>query len=41
MIAKALGDRGTSSKYLKQALAIDPTFDILQADLARATLKTL
>ncbi|MDT7780332.1 MAG: hypothetical protein QOC99_2844 [Acidobacteriota bacterium] len=38
MIAHALGDRRGSAKYLQQALAINPSFDVLQADVARQTL---
>lgn len=38
MIADALGDRRTGAKYLEQALAINPSFDVLQADVARRTL---
>ncbi|MDT5293512.1 MAG: hypothetical protein QOJ76_392 [Acidobacteriota bacterium] len=38
MIARALGDRRGGAKYLQQALAINPSFDVLQADVARRTL---
>jgi tetratricopeptide (TPR) repeat protein len=38
MIAHALGDRGRAAKYLRQSLALNPSFDVLQADVARRTL---
>jgi tetratricopeptide (TPR) repeat protein len=38
MIAVASGDRASGAKYLRQALAIDPAFDVLQADAARRML---
>lgn len=38
MIANALGDRRNGAKYLEQALAINPLFDVLQAEVARRTL---
>jgi tetratricopeptide (TPR) repeat protein len=38
MIAHALGDRARGAKYLREALAINPAFDVLQADVARRTL---
>ncbi|HEX8687841.1 MAG TPA: tetratricopeptide repeat protein [Pyrinomonadaceae bacterium] len=38
MIAYALGERGRGADYLRQALAINPAFDVLQADVARAKL---
>ena len=38
MIAASLGDRRGSAKYLGQALAINPSFDVLQAEVARRTL---
>lgn len=38
MIAYALGDRGGGAKYLREALAINPSFDVLQADIARRML---
>ena len=38
MIANALGDRRNGAKYLEQALAINPSFDVLQAEVARRTL---
>ncbi len=38
MIANALGDRARGAKYLQQALAMNPSFDVLQAEVARRTL---
>lgn len=38
MIARALGDRARGAKYLREALAVNPSFDVLQADVARRTL---
>jgi tetratricopeptide (TPR) repeat protein len=38
MIAHALGERARASKLLRQTLAINPSFDVLQADAARRTL---
>ena len=38
LIAAASGDRAGGAKYLRQALAIDPSFDVLQADAARRAL---
>ncbi len=38
MIAAASGDRAGGAKYLRQALAINPSFDVLQADAARRAL---
>jgi tetratricopeptide (TPR) repeat protein len=38
VIADAAGDRADSVKYLRQALAINPSFDVLQADVARRVL---
>lgn len=38
MIAHALGDRTAAAKYLRQSLALNPSFDVLQADVARRTL---
>lgn len=40
MIAQALGQRDAAAKYLLRALAINPSFDVLQADIARRTLVT-
>lgn len=41
MIAAATGDNQKGAEYLKQALAINPAFDILQADVAKEKLKAL
>jgi tetratricopeptide (TPR) repeat protein len=41
MIYHGLNDRAQAAKYLKMALALNPTFDVLQADIARETLKML
>jgi tetratricopeptide (TPR) repeat protein len=41
MIYRALGDSAAAAKYLKMALAINPAFDVLQADVARQTLKAI
>lgn len=38
MIAYALGDRARGAEHLKQALALNPSFDVLQADAARRAL---
>ncbi len=38
MINNALGDRRAAAKSLKEALKINPSFDALQADVARRTL---
>ena len=38
MIAQASGDRAGGAKYLRRALAINPTFDVLQAEAARRAL---
>jgi hypothetical protein len=38
MIAYALGDSVRGAKYLREALAINPSFDVLHADVARRTL---
>lgn len=38
MIADALGDRAAGAKYLRQALAINPSFDVLQAEEAKRVL---
>lgn len=38
MIAVASGDRASGAKYLRQALAVNPSFDVLQADAARRAL---
>lgn len=41
MIALATGENQKGADYLKQALAINPAFDILQADVARKKLNSL
>ncbi len=38
MIYKALGDHAAAAKYLKTTLSINPSFDVLQAEVARQTL---
>ncbi|HVF44090.1 MAG TPA: tetratricopeptide repeat protein [Pyrinomonadaceae bacterium] len=38
LIAEALGDRAAAANYLRQALAVNPSFDVLQADAARRAL---
>jgi len=38
MIEYALGERAAAAKYLRDALAINPSFDVLQAEVARRTL---
>lgn len=38
VIADATGDRAGGAKYLRQALAINPSFDVLQAEAARRVL---
>jgi tetratricopeptide (TPR) repeat protein len=41
MIYKALGESRAAAKHLQLALRINPSFDVLQADVARQTLHTL
>ncbi|MEP6921673.1 MAG: tetratricopeptide repeat protein [bacterium] len=41
MIANARGDHRLAAQHLKKALAINPSFDILQADVAKRTLESL
>lgn len=41
MIEHALGHRREAVKHLQRALKINPSFDALQADMARQTLRTL
>ena len=41
MIHHGLGDRLKAENYLKLALRINPSFDILQADIARQTLNSI
>ena len=38
MISVGLGDRERGFKYLRESLAINPAFDVLQAEVARRTL---
>jgi tetratricopeptide (TPR) repeat protein len=38
LIYQHWGDRAKATQYLKQALQMNPTFDVLQADLARRAL---
>jgi tetratricopeptide (TPR) repeat protein len=40
MIYDALGDKRKGRRYLSEALALDPSFDLAQADVARRTLDT-
>ena len=41
MIEQALGNRRNAVKYLQFALKINPSFDILQAEAARQTLRAI
>ncbi|HEY9402664.1 MAG TPA: tetratricopeptide repeat protein [Pyrinomonadaceae bacterium] len=41
MIEHALGHHREAAKHLQLALKINPSFDVLQADVARQTLRTL
>lgn len=41
MIALANGDKEKGADYLKRALAINPSFDVLQADVAKEKLNSL
>ena len=41
MIHRSLGDTGKAREYLQQALATNPHFHLLQADVARQALKEL
>ncbi len=41
MISLSLGDKKAGSNYLKKALTINPSFDILHADIAREKLKAI
>jgi tetratricopeptide (TPR) repeat protein len=38
MIAHALGERSRAANLLRQSLTLNPSFDVLQADVARRTL---
>ncbi len=41
MIYQSLGDHRRAARHLNLALKINPTFDVLQAEVARQTLRTL
>lgn len=41
MIANAAGDRATARKYLRRAIALNPKFSLLQAEICRKTLESL
>jgi tetratricopeptide (TPR) repeat protein len=41
MIYRALGERRAAAKHLQLALKINPSFDVLQADVARQALRSL
>jgi len=41
MIEKVLGNRVEAAAYLRNALKINPAFDALQAEKARAALQEL
>jgi tetratricopeptide (TPR) repeat protein len=41
MIASSTGDNQKAAQYLNQALAINPTFDVLQAEVAKEKLNAL
>jgi len=41
MIEGALGNRREAAKHLQLALKINPLFDILQAEVARQTLRAI
>ncbi|MEJ7713588.1 MAG: tetratricopeptide repeat protein [Pyrinomonadaceae bacterium] len=41
MIYQGLGDYRNAGKYLKLALQINPSFDVLQSDIARQTLRAV
>jgi tetratricopeptide (TPR) repeat protein len=41
MIYRALGERRTAAKHLQLALKLNPSFDVLQADVARQALRSL
>jgi tetratricopeptide (TPR) repeat protein len=41
MIYNAAGDRAKGTKFLKLALATNPVFDLVQADVARQTLQSI
>lgn len=41
MIYQALGEHDQAAKYLQMALAVNPSFDVLQADAARQAMQQL
>lgn len=41
MIYRALGERRAAAKHLQLALKLNPSFDVLQADVARQALRSL
>lgn len=41
MIANARGERSVAARYLRQALEINPSFDILEAEIAKRTLESI
>lgn len=41
MIYQALGERDNATKHLQLALKINPSFDVLQADIAKQTLRAI
>lgn len=41
MIEKELGNKKAASEYLKKALELNPSFDVLQADAAKSALREL
>lgn len=41
MIARAAGDKATARKYLRQALVLNPKFQLLQDEICRQTLASL
>jgi Tfp pilus assembly protein PilF len=41
MIAHAAGERGEARKYLRRALALNPKFNLTQAEICRKTLESL
>lgn len=41
MIYNGIGDRRSAGKYLKLALALNPSFDVRQAEVAKRTLRTI
>jgi len=41
MIQHALGNNHEATRHLQLALEINPSFDVLQAEVARGTLRTV